>query len=71
MQGRGYLQEWRKPENLTSAEIVFKQAIKIDPNFGQAEAGVGRDLLAEVSAGQTETVDHSRAAGVYQGGGFR
>jgi tetratricopeptide (TPR) repeat protein len=27
---------------LTSAEIVFKQALKIDPNFGQAEAGLGQ-----------------------------
>src|SRR6202042_3056831 len=34
VQGRGYLQESRKPENLTSAEIVFKQALKIDPNYG-------------------------------------
>ena len=40
-QGRGYLQEPRKPENLTSAEIDFKQALKIDPNYGQAEAGLG------------------------------
>ena len=41
MQGRGYLQESFKPENLTSAEIVFKQALKVDPNYGQAEAGLG------------------------------
>jgi tetratricopeptide (TPR) repeat protein len=41
VQGRGYLQEPRKPENLTSAEIVFKQALKIDPNYGQAQAGLG------------------------------
>jgi tetratricopeptide (TPR) repeat protein/TolB-like protein len=42
VQGRGYLQDWRKPENLTSAEIVFKQALKIDPNFGQVQAGLGQ-----------------------------
>jgi serine/threonine protein kinase/tetratricopeptide (TPR) repeat protein/TolB-like protein len=41
VQGRGYLQDSRKPENLTSAEIVFKQALKVDPSFGQAEAGLG------------------------------
>jgi tetratricopeptide (TPR) repeat protein len=41
VQGRGYLQEPSKPENLTSAEIVLKQALKIDPNYGQAEAGLG------------------------------
>jgi len=42
VQGRGYLQDPRKAENLTSAEIVFKQALKIDPNFGQAEAALGQ-----------------------------
>ena len=42
VQGRGYLQDPRKPENLTSAEIVFKQALKIDPSYGQAEAGLGQ-----------------------------
>ena len=52
MQGRGYLQEWRKPENLTSAEIVFKQAIKIDPNFGQAEAGLGETYWLKYQLGK-------------------
>ena len=42
VQGRGYLQDPRKSENLTSAEIVFKQALKIDPSYGQAEAGLGQ-----------------------------
>jgi len=42
VQGRGYLQDPGKPENLSSAEIVFKQALKIDPNYGQAEAGLGQ-----------------------------
>jgi serine/threonine protein kinase/tetratricopeptide (TPR) repeat protein len=42
VQGRGYLQDPRKAENLTSAEIVFKQALKTDPNYGQAEAGLGQ-----------------------------
>jgi serine/threonine protein kinase/tetratricopeptide (TPR) repeat protein len=41
VQGRGYLQESRRPEALTSAEIVFKQALKIDPNYGAAQAALG------------------------------
>jgi tetratricopeptide (TPR) repeat protein len=41
VQGRGYLQDPHKKENLASAEIVFKQALKIDPNYGQAEASLG------------------------------
>jgi tetratricopeptide (TPR) repeat protein len=42
VQGRGYLQEPRHSENLTSAEIVLKQALKIDPTYGQAEAALGQ-----------------------------
>lgn len=42
VQARGYLQDPRKRENLTSAEILLKQALKIDPNFGQAEASLGQ-----------------------------
>jgi eukaryotic-like serine/threonine-protein kinase len=41
VQGRGYLQDASKPESRTSAEIVLKEALKIDPNYGQAEAGLG------------------------------
>jgi len=52
VQGRGYLQDWRKPENLTSAEIVFKQALKIDPNFGQAEAGLGQTYWLKYQLGK-------------------
>jgi tetratricopeptide (TPR) repeat protein len=42
VQGRGYLQDPRQAENLTSAEIVLKGALKIDPNYGQAEAALGQ-----------------------------
>jgi tetratricopeptide (TPR) repeat protein len=52
VQGRGYLQDSRKPENLTSAEIVFKQALKLDPNFGQAEAGLGEAYWLKYQLGK-------------------
>ncbi len=53
VQGRGYLQDPRKTENLTSAEIVLKQALKIDPNYGQAEAALGQtDWLRYDMAGK-------------------
>jgi serine/threonine protein kinase/tetratricopeptide (TPR) repeat protein len=42
VQGRGYLQDPRRTDNLTSAEIVLKQALKIDPNYGEAEASLGQ-----------------------------
>ncbi|MFZ0816813.1 MAG: serine/threonine-protein kinase, partial [Candidatus Sulfotelmatobacter sp.] len=41
VEGVGYLRQNARQETLTSAETVFKQAIKIDPNYGPAEAGLG------------------------------
>ncbi len=41
LQGRGYLQNYDKPENLDSAISVFGQALKMDPNYALAYAGLG------------------------------
>jgi serine/threonine-protein kinase len=41
VEGLGYLRHGAQREALTSAEIVFKQALKLDPNYGPAEAGLG------------------------------
>jgi tetratricopeptide (TPR) repeat protein/TolB-like protein len=41
LEGQGYLRHSSEREALTSAEIVFKQALKLDPNYGPAEAGLG------------------------------
>ncbi len=42
VQGIGYLRSGRRDtETLTSAEILFNQALKLDPNFGRAEAALG------------------------------
>jgi tetratricopeptide (TPR) repeat protein len=41
VEGLGYLGHSAERESLTSAEIVFKQALKLDPNYGPAEAGLG------------------------------
>jgi serine/threonine protein kinase/tetratricopeptide (TPR) repeat protein len=41
VEGLGYLGHSTEKESLTSAEIVFTQALKIDPNYGPAEAGLG------------------------------
>jgi eukaryotic-like serine/threonine-protein kinase len=41
LEGVGYLRRNAQPEALTSAEIVFQQALKLDPNYGPAEAGLG------------------------------
>jgi TolB-like protein len=41
LQGRGYLQNFDKPENLDNAASVFKRALSVDPDFGLAYAGLG------------------------------
>jgi tetratricopeptide (TPR) repeat protein len=41
VEGLGYLQHSAEQESLISAEIVFKQALKLDPNYGPAQAGLG------------------------------
>jgi len=41
LQGRGYLQEPQKRENIESAITVFGHALELDPNYAQAVAGVG------------------------------
>ncbi len=41
IRGRGYLQAYEKPENIEAAVSEFSQAIKIDPNYALAYAGLG------------------------------
>lgn len=41
VRGRGYLQEYQKPENIDSAIRQFEQALKASPNYAPAYAGLG------------------------------
>ena len=41
LQGAGYLQESYKPENVESALTVLREALKLDPQFGLAQAALG------------------------------
>ena len=41
IRGRGYLQEYEKPENIDSAITEFNQALKVDPNYAPPYAGLG------------------------------
>jgi eukaryotic-like serine/threonine-protein kinase len=41
IRGRGYLQEYEKPENIDSAIAEFETATRIDPNYAPAYAGLG------------------------------
>jgi tetratricopeptide (TPR) repeat protein len=41
LQGRGYLQDYGKQENVDNAVTVFRRALEKDPNFAAAYAGLG------------------------------
>jgi len=41
LEGVGYIQANAHPDALTSGETVFQQALKLDPNYGPTEAGLG------------------------------
>jgi len=41
LRGRGYLQEYHKPENIESAIEVFQRALAQDPRYALAYAGLG------------------------------
>lgn len=41
LQGRGYLQNYDRPENLDSAIEVFQRALTLDKNYALAYAGIG------------------------------
>jgi serine/threonine-protein kinase len=41
LQGRGYLQNYDRVENVDSAILVFQRALALDPNYASAFAGLG------------------------------
>ena len=45
VRGRGYLQEYDKPESIDRAVAEFNQALKIDPGYALAYAGMGKAYL--------------------------
>ncbi len=49
IRGRGYLQEYEKPENIENAIAEFRKAIGIDANYATAYAGLGSAYWMEFS----------------------
>ena len=49
IRGRGYLQEYEKPENIDNAITEFNQALKIDPKYAAAYAGLGEAYWIGIS----------------------
>jgi tetratricopeptide (TPR) repeat protein/TolB-like protein len=50
LQGRGFLQNYDKPENIDSAISLFTQALQLDPSYAQAAAGLGEAYWRQYEA---------------------
>jgi eukaryotic-like serine/threonine-protein kinase len=63
LQGRGYLQNYDKAENLDSAIAAFERALALDPNYALAYAGLGQARWEKYQAGHDpKSVDSARQA---------
>jgi len=47
LQAQGYLLEYTKAENVENAIVMVGEALKLDPNFGQAKAALGEAYWRE------------------------
>jgi tetratricopeptide (TPR) repeat protein len=55
-QARGYLEDASKAANVDSAIILLEQALKVDPNYGRAEADLGSAYWAKYSASKDKAL---------------
>jgi eukaryotic-like serine/threonine-protein kinase len=55
-QARGYLQDSNKAANMDSAIILLGQALKVDPNYGRAEADLGSAYWAKYTASKDKNL---------------
>lgn len=63
LQGRGYLQDYDRVENLDSAVQVFKRALDLDPGYALAYAGLGDTYWKKyLSTKEPSWVESSREA---------
>jgi tetratricopeptide (TPR) repeat protein len=62
VQGRGYLQYYAKPENIDSAITVFERALKLDPNYALAYAGLGEARWLKYDRASNKVVKWVEAA---------
>jgi tetratricopeptide (TPR) repeat protein len=63
LQGRGYLQNYDKVENLQNAITVFERALALDPNYALAYTGLGQTYwLKYQESNETRWVQPAREA---------
>ena len=67
LQGRGYLQNYDKPENIDHAIDLFQRALTLDRNYALAHAGLGEAFWRKYESRKEKTLvdsarDHCEAA---------
>lgn len=63
LRGRGYLQDYHRPENIENAITVFNRALELDSNYAQAYAGLGEAYWKRYeSSKETQWVESTRRA---------
>ncbi|MFY9585147.1 MAG: tetratricopeptide repeat protein [Candidatus Acidiferrales bacterium] len=63
LQGRGYLQNYDKPENVENAVSVFGRALSLDPNYALAHAGLGEAYWKKYEVRkESQWIDSARKA---------
>ncbi len=63
LQGRGYLLEAFTPATFKSAQTMFREALRIDPNYGAAKAALGESwLYAYNNDHQVADIEQARKA---------
>lgn len=63
LEGRGYLQNYQKSENVGSALKVFNKALELDPNYALAHAGLGEAYWKQYeNSNETRWVESARQA---------
>ena len=61
VRGRGYLQDYQKPENIDAAIKQFEQALKVSPNYAPAYAGLAEAYRQGYKADRgTDWLDKAR-----------
>jgi len=55
-QARGYLQDASKTADVDSAIILLEQALKVDPNYGRAEADMGSADWAKYTSSKDKSL---------------
>jgi serine/threonine-protein kinase len=63
LQGRGYSLQAYTPETIKSAQTMFKEALRIDPNYGAAKAALGESwIYAYGNTHQSADLEQARKA---------